>query len=70
MRKEAAVSAARAKLHELTDKLTEEDAGKVLSFALRLAEDQEDLGDARAARSEAAEKGSIPWEQVKARHGL
>ena len=32
-------------------------------------EDRQDLEDARVARTEAKEKGTIPWEQVKAELG-
>lgn len=33
-------------------------------------EDRQDLEDARAALAEARDKGTIPWEQVKAELGL
>ena len=74
------VSPAKVQLKKLADRLSEEDAGLVLTLARKIAsmrrnsareaEDREDLEDARAARAEAAAKGTIPWEQVKARHGL
>jgi prevent-host-death family protein len=37
---------------------------------LEAIEDQRDLEDARRALAEYAEKGAIPWEQVKAELGL
>lgn len=74
------MSPARTQLKRWADRLTEEDAAIALSLVRTLArqrrqttreqEDREDLADARAAREEAAAKGTIPWEQVKAKHGL
>jgi len=37
---------------------------------LEAIENRRDLGDARRALAEVAEKGAIPWEQVKAELGL
>lgn len=37
---------------------------------LQKLEDEEDLRDAREALKEAKEKGTIPWEKVKAELGL
>lgn len=37
---------------------------------LQELEDRQDLADADAARAEAEEKGTIPWEQVKSELGL
>jgi len=37
---------------------------------LEALEDRVDLDDARAALAEAREKGTIPWEQIKAELGL
>ena len=74
------MSPAKTQLKRLADRLSDEDAGLVLSLVRTLArrrrtlerelEDQEDVTDVRAAREEAAAKGTIPWEQVKAKHGL
>ena len=74
------MSPAKTQLKRLADRLSDEDAGLVLSLVRTLArqrrtlerelEDQEDVADVRAAREEAAAKGTIPWEQVKAKHGL
>jgi hypothetical protein len=74
------VSPAKTQLKRWTDKLTDEDAAIVLPLVRKLArdrrtaeresEDRQDIEDARAALAEAAVKGTIPWEKVKARHGL
>lgn len=37
---------------------------------LQEIEDQQDIADARAALEDVREHGSIPWETVKAEHGL
>ena len=71
------MSPAKAQLKRLADKLTEEDAGLVLTLVRKLAsrrrnadreaEDREDVEDARKAL---AEPGSTPWEEFKAARGL
>jgi hypothetical protein len=74
---EKPVSPAKVQLKRLADRLTEEDAGLVLSLARKLAsrrrienrqvEDREDTEDARKAL---AEPGSTPWVKFKAARGL
>lgn len=74
------MSATKTALKRWADRLSDEDAGIVLTLVRTLArrrrslerelEDREDLVDVRASRTEAAAKGTIPWEQVKAKHGL
>ena len=74
------MSPAKTQLKRLADRLSEEDASLALSLVRTLArqrrtlerklEDQQDVADVRAAREEATAKGTIPWDQVKAKHGL
>ncbi len=68
------MSPAKAQLKRLADKLTDEDAGIVLTLARKLARRQrhedEDAGDVRMLRAALAEPGEIPLEEALARRGL
>jgi hypothetical protein len=62
------------RLKKMADKLSEEDAGILLSLARQLSkrhqnddEDRRDVADARAAL---AEPGTKPWDQLKRERGL
>ena len=37
---------------------------------LQEIEEQQDIADAEAALADVREHGTIPWEEIKARHGL
>jgi hypothetical protein len=62
------------RLKKMADKLSEEDAGILLSLARQLSKrhrsDDEDRRDADDARAALAEPGTRPWEQFKRERGL
>jgi hypothetical protein len=77
------MSAARVELKRIADQLGDDEARIVLRIARgftgrgnltrtlrRALEDRIDVEGARKAETEAREKGTIPWDRVKAEAGL